>query len=244
MEEQKSIIQKKEMILLIILIIILSNLVFLFGYKYVLFNKTFYETEFAKNGVYSITHTITKEQLNKTIVLEEHDKIMNFLVGKDKPNDDNKIINSTFLSSQDIAHLNDVKELMKKVDYYSAGLVLILFGLFFYLHFKHKYEKDRLFSKAIMYSGIVNIILLLILYLLSLNFEWFFTKFHEICFNNNLWLMNVNVDMLVNLYPEQFWVNAFTKILFVVLIVSVLFVIIGLLSLYGIKRQQKIIETH
>lgn len=242
--------QKKELIILIILTLILSNLVFLFGYKYVLFNKTFYETEFANNGVYSITHIITKERLNKTIVLEEHDKIMNFLVGKDNNNngDDNKdndgLIDSTFLSSQDKTHLNDVKEVMKKVDYYSTFLVLTLFGLFFYLHFKHKDKKDSLFSKAILYSGALNLVLLGILYLLSLNFEWFFIRFHKIFFTNNLWLMNANVDMLVNLYPEQFWINAFTKILFVALIVSVIFIGIGLLSLYGIKRQQKEAEKN
>lgn len=250
MEEQKGmkgVMQKKEIIILIILIIILSHLVFLFGYKYVLFNKTFYEKEFAKNGVYSITHVVTKEQLNKTIVLEEHNNVMDFLVGKDKKKKDNikakeDIINSTFLSSQDKTHLNDVRELMKKVDYYSVILVLILFGLFFYLHFKHKDKKDCLFSKAIMYSGIFNLGLLLILYLLSLNFEWFFTKFHTIFFNNDFWLMNPNVDMLVNLYPEQFWIDALIKILFTVLIVSVIFVMVGLLSLYGIKKQQNVIH--
>ena len=236
--------QKKEIIILIILTLLLSNLVFLFGYKYVVYSKTFFEHEFEKNGVYRIRHTITKEQLNKTIVLEEHDKIMNFLDGKDKKNDNNKIINSTFLSSQDIKHMGDVKYLMKKVDYYSTGLVLVLFALFFYLHFKHKDKKDSLFSKAIMCAGIFNLVLLLMLYLLSLNFEWFFIKFHKLFFTNNLWLMNANVDMLVNLYPEQFWIDAFTKILFIVLIVSVIFVVIGLLSLYGIKRQQKIIETN
>ncbi|MBI4453714.1 TIGR01906 family membrane protein [Candidatus Woesearchaeota archaeon] len=247
MEEHKgmkSIMQKKELIILIILIIILSNLVFLFGYKYVLFNKSFYEKEFAKNGVYGITNVITKEQLNKTVILDEHNEIMNFLVGKDKRKENNKldITNSAFLSSQDKTHLNDVRQLMLNVDYYSGFLVLAMFGLFFYLHFKHKEKKDSLFSKAIMYSGIANMVLLLILYLLSLNFEWFFTKFHTIFFNNDLWLMNPNVDMLVNLYPGQFWIDGLSKILFVAFIVSVIFIVVGILSLYVIKRQQNIIH--
>jgi len=48
--------------------------------------------------------------------------------------------------------------------------------------------------------------------------------------------------MLVNLYPEQFWIDALIKILFTVLIVSVIFVMVGLLSLYGIKKQQNVIH--
>ena len=45
--------EKRDLITLLILIFVLSNLIFLFSYKSVLYNKNFYEKQFNKQGVYA-----------------------------------------------------------------------------------------------------------------------------------------------------------------------------------------------
>jgi len=216
--------QKKDLILLIVLTFVLFSLIFLFSYKYVLYNKGFYEEEFSKNGVY--------EKYNKADVDEEHDKIMEFLLTT-------KSIGETkMLSEQGIQHLKDVKILMRNIEYFSYFIVIVVFGLFAYLHFKHK-KKDILFAKATLFSGIISSVVLLILYFLSRNFNWFFVKFHEIAFSNDLWLMDPEKTMLVNLYPDQFWWDAFAKIIWIVMIVSVMFVLMGGIGWYFLKKREK-----
>ncbi|MFH1439351.1 MAG: TIGR01906 family membrane protein [Candidatus Woesearchaeota archaeon] len=217
--------KRKELIILIVLTFVLVNLVFLFSYKYVLYSKSFHVEEFEKNGVYS--------KFNQTSVDDEHDNIMEYLLtGRTS-------VISERLSEQDKLHLKDVKQLMKNVDYYSYVTVGFIFLLFWFLHFRHKKLIDKLFSKAIFITGIVNVVLLFILYLLSRNFNLFFIKFHEITFNNDLWMMNPNVDLLVQLYPQQFWIDAFSKIMFMSMTISVMFIVIGGLGWYFINKKMK-----
>lgn len=41
--------------------------------------------------------------------------------------------------------------------------------------------------------------------LLLSDFERYFTLFHEIFFDNDLWLLNPDTDLMINLVPEQFF---------------------------------------
>jgi len=244
---------KREQTILIILILTLASLGFLFSYKYVLYSQDFYEQEFENNGVYA--------KYDKTLVNTQHDTIMNYLVGKDKElkikiNDEeinnekedevegkenNKYgIEINTFSEQDILHLKDVKALMKKVDYYAYMVVIVMLLLFGYLHKFRKKIIDKIFTKALFYAGVVNLIFLGLIWLASRNFEWFFTKFHELSFNNDLWMMNPNVDMLVNIYPEVFWINAFTKIITIILMISIIYVVVGSLGMYFVKKHEEL----
>ncbi|MBT4540361.1 TIGR01906 family membrane protein [Candidatus Woesearchaeota archaeon] len=216
--------RKKELTILIILTIVISNLVFLFGYKLVLYNQNFYENEFETNKIY--------EKYNKSFVDEQHKEVMEYLVTS-KP-----IITSNEFSKQDKQHLRDVESLMKRIDYYSYFLVILILLIFVYLHLFYKKIKDKVFSKAVYLSSCLNLIIVGIIYLLSLNFEWFFIKFHELSFNNDLWMMDPRVDLLVNLYPEQFWVHAVSKVLISILIISVIFGVIGYLGNYFISKHK------
>jgi integral membrane protein (TIGR01906 family) len=222
--------QKKELIILIILTVVISNLIFLFSYKMLVYDQDFYEKEFKNNGVY--------DKYNKTFVDEQHKEVIGFLI-TDQP-----IITSDHFSKQDKEHLRDVEVLMKKIDYFSYVFVISLLIVFVYLHVFYKKLKDKIFTLSVFYSSMINLITLGILYLLSLNFDWFFTKFHELSFDNNLWMMNPAKDMLVNLYPETFWINAFSRIMLTILVLSLIFTFIGYLGYYFISKHTKLKEKN
>lgn len=40
-----------------------------------------------------------------------------------------------------------------------------------------------------------------------IDFDWAFVKFHEIFFNNDLWLLDPRTDRLIQLMPIQFFIN-------------------------------------
>jgi len=214
--------EKRDLITLLILIFVLSNLIFLFSYKSVLYNKNFYEKQFNKQGVYA--------EYNKTFVNDEHDGIMKFLLTKKSST------GSESLSQQDILHLNDVKKILRSVNYYSYFIVGIIGLLFLYLHYIHKRIIDKFLAKAVWISGIINATMILILYLFSRNFDWFFIKFHKILFSNDLWLMDPKTNLLVNLYPDLFWQEMFMRIIVITLIVSAVFVVVGIIGEKVIKK--------
>ena len=206
------------------LVIIVSNIVLLSSYKYALFDGEFYTDEFVKNGVYA--------KYNKTFVDEEHNNIMSYLLVK------NKVLESKSLSEQDRMHLQDVEKLMRNIEYYSYFMIISMFIMFGYLHIFHREKKDHIWVKATIITGITDLIIVGLLYLSSLNFEWFFTKFHQLSFNNNLWLMDPAKDLLVNLYPQQFWIDALSKIMMIAVIISVSLIAISLLSRYFMRKYE------
>ncbi|MFW6015455.1 MAG: TIGR01906 family membrane protein [bacterium] len=67
--------------------------------------------------------------------------------------------------------------------------------------------------------------------IISTNFNYFFTVFHEIFFNNDLWILNPQKDILIQLVPLQFFIN--TSILIMSLfLVFCLFFVVSLKILY------------
>ncbi len=61
------------------------------------------------------------------------------------------------------------------------------------------------------------------------NFNWFFTKFHQIFFEGDTWLFNYT-DTLIQLYPLPFWFDAVMLIAAATLVETLL---IGLLAWMG-----------
>lgn len=219
---------RKEKIIICILVLALLNLVMLFSYNSVVYSKQFYEREFEQNGVYA--------KYNKTFVDQENELILRYLADKDKE------MISDNLSAQDKAHLADVKEIMDDVKDYSFVVVGIIFALFMYMHFRKRARIDAIFSASLMATGMLGLILLVALWALSHNFEWAFIKFHEMLFNNSLWMMDPAKDLLVNIYPEQFWIDAFGKIMKYVLIMSSAFIAIGGISWFIQKKKKHMDE--
>ena len=50
-----------------------------------------------------------------------------------------------------------------------------------------------------------------------------FLKFHEISFNNNLWLLNPETDNLIKLFPLEFFYDFVLKIVLYSVIASIIF---------------------
>lgn len=48
-----------------------------------------------------------------------------------------------------------------------------------------------------------------------LDFTAFWTNFHELFFNNDLWLLDPNTSIMINMFPENFFSDLVVRILFV-----------------------------
>jgi|TARA_Y100000310_G_scaffold68970_1_gene64281 integral membrane protein (TIGR01906 family) len=173
----------------ILLFIFLPLTLLLINAQFLVLNQSFYEKEFIKHDVYIHFEELSKEEIDSEVT-----STILFLKGKGE-------LSSDFFNNKEKQHLHDVRSLLK--DYKVSTFILI--GITLFLIFLTR--KDR---NAFVYACMVTIgVLLLILFLVSINFSTIFTKFHEVSFPNDLWLLNPEKDNLINLFPQAFFYDTF-----------------------------------
>lgn len=115
------------------------------------------------------------------------------------------------LNDKEISHMRDVRGIYKTINtikIIAAAITLLIIMIYAWKKinvFKFKELRNTLFI------GYLVPIFFGILYLTD--FSSAFVKFHEIFFNNDLWQLNPNTDLLIRLMPEEFFINGFIKIL-------------------------------
>ena len=194
-------------LLLIIFLLLLFAMVF--G-----FSKNFYLREF------SLYHPEKTLNINSKFVRYAGHVIPEYLMGKR----DNLQIPGfkNFFNEREIKHMNDVKRIFIWVKIISV-LSLITFLIFL---------KPNGLPLVLLYSLILIAIILFIFLFLPFNLS--FTKFHEILFNNELWLLNPETDRLIVLLPERFFIDAARGI-----ILSTMFTLGSLLVVFKLIEKEK-----
>lgn len=185
---------------LCILIIFLPLYIFLKAVEINAFDKKFYLNSYEKNQV---VHTTGME-------LEELEMITDNIFSYLKDNSQEESLSSYF-NSREIMHMEDVKALFKRgFSIKKTSLMLSLIGItgLFIL------DKGNRIVRGIFYGNFIwwTIILILLL-LITIDFNRYFTYFHMIFFDNDLWLLDPNEDLLIQMLPEEFFIDIFNRIL-------------------------------
>ena len=117
-------------------------------------------------------------------------------------------------SSQDKEHMIDVKDLYYGMYYVLVASVVAMFITAIVLVFRRKqfsiFGMTYLINQVSLYSIIAVGFLAMFAWI---NFEQFWTFFHKVFFRNDLWLMNYNTDLLVNIFPEGLFMDLVFKII-------------------------------
>ena len=176
-------VAKYFLVILIPLVIILGN------FRYLVFNFGFYQRLYQKTGVYQTFS-------DREIANYATDNLFGYFRGKNQ-------LDHNFFSTQAKLHLADVKNILKLTSslfYLSLTTVLTISIV---LVFKKQY---RNLATSFFISSVVTLIFMALLALgLSRSFDLIFVKFHQVAFNNNLWLFSVD-DNLIRLFPQQFFI--------------------------------------
>ena len=167
-----------------------------FSLTLIAYNGYFYRAEFEKLQIYE--------------VYDDADLRLDNLLSYLRYQED---LSPEYYSRRDIRHMEDVRNLL------SLNVAIML--LSFFLIIKHA----RLLKKSFLPLGIVaGVFLLLSLAALS-GFSELFLLFHKLAFTNDFWLLNPLQDTLINLFPEQFFLDALR---------SAMWICFGLLSIYAL----------
>jgi len=194
--------------------------------SFIVFNQEYYEKEFFVNGVNDLidkntTSTITKGLINY------------FKTGN------NSFLNSSFFSQRDLLHLVDVRDLINKCLFHEflCGAIFLFFLMLVFAYNKRKFFENSALIFAVSSLALLVFFIFFIITKQSFHTEW--VLFHEILFNNDLWLLNPRTDKLIVLFPETFFYKTIKLIFLISIFKSFLLFIISLLTGVIFKKIHK-----
>ena len=199
-----------------------------------IYNDSFFENEYKKYRV--------NEDLGMKIedVIDVSEQMMDYL----KDERDDLVIYTTlrgqyreFFNDREKSHMIDVKNLLENAIRVRTGSI-ITFVLCIILLLLMKDKVYYGLSKAFLWTtGIVPVIILLIAFLIMIgDFTKYWEMFHNIFFSNDLWLLDPNVDMMILMLPEEFFVDLIVRS---VVHFGVFLVILSLVSILLVRFYKK-----
>lgn len=164
------------------------------------YNLDYYMDSFSANKIYDITGKSSDE-------LERISKnIITYLKGND-----NQALNNDF-NQREIQHMVDVLnlfEMARVIKIVSAVIAMVI--VFWFLSTKRSGFMGKWTSLGIFSN---HILLAILVILVLTDFTKYFTVFHKMFFNNDLWILNPRTDLLIQMLPEPFFINISKNIAF------------------------------
>lgn len=196
------------------------------------FDESFYQKEYIKNNTTVETGMSEEDLWDTTEVLFDylHDSRDDLNVQHEV----NGTVREIF-DSREKAHMVDVKNLYLntiKVRNILAIVGIILFSISCLLS-----EKQYISNMYIGYKRSVALLFSIIFAILiyaAIDFNSFWIQFHYLFFTNDLFFLDPNTEILINMVPEQFFFDLVMRI--ILMFISSVIVLFGLLYYLNKKR--------
>ncbi len=192
------------------------------SFKAVVFNRRFINSETARYGVAALTHMQQEEVdhvFDETLKYLEHrrdDLVIDTVVAGQAREAYNQ---------QEKLHMVDVLGLFDAgyVIYYAAiGCLLAAAAVLLAVKKEQKKELAASYARAVLIGFVIFFLLAAVIGILFYtDFDRYFVLFHEIFFDNDLWLMDPRTCLMINLMPEDFFFDIVMKFGTVFLILAV-----------------------
>ncbi len=202
----------------------------------------YFEREYEKYDVLSSLPAMSMDGDDSLMAVTEH--MMRYLRG-DEGYDELQIEVTMggerrgFFSEREILHMEDVRELfIGAMRLRTVLLAVCMIGLIL-MAFLEKGLRSfiyRLARSILIGTGILFLGLAVLLIAISRDFTAAFTTFHHIFFDNDLWILDGNVDMLINIVPEGFFCDT---AIYIAAIFGACLVILILLCALGIVKTKR-----
>jgi len=141
----------------------------------------------------------------------EQKEIIDFLQGKGNL--------TAKMTTAEATHLEEVKGVMRRMDY--VFYFLLLLGS---LIFTYSYKDKEQLRKLLLYGGITAFgLVLLILIFVGLDFNWLFRSFHQVFFPQGNWMFAAD-SYLIQTFPLDFFISITWKIIGLNLFLAVIFI--------------------
>lgn len=212
-------------ILLVILIITLSLASLTISIELNSYNKNYYIKSYGKYNIEQAT-SLSIDKLS-----EITDGIISYLKG----NGGDELL-SPYFNEREILHMRDVQELfdLSRAIKWTSIFISILIIFYFY----RKGEKILLGKTLCLGLFSNHIVLSILAFLAAKDFNKYFTYFHLIFFTNDLWILDPNTDLMIQMLPEEFFMKMAVNIMLCFFILLAILQIVG----YIFIKKGKIID--
>lgn len=209
---------------LMIMVLIVSTVFFSVAY-----HDNFYKQEFEANNITDVTGE-TRESLNGII---EHTIV--FLKGEKASFAYTLEDGSQAFGEREIMHMDDVVKLFDVLRY--IQMVALVSTIVLAAYFIYQARSYNVLGKLFLSSVVWSIVFAAAIGILaSTDFTSAFTQFHEIFFTNDLWLLDPNTDLLIQMLPEVFFFNFVKQFATSFLVVTF---VTGIAGWYLFRKQGK-----
>ena len=196
------------------------------------FDESFYQKEYVKNNTTAETGMSEEDLWDTTEVL--FDYLHDFRDDLNVQHEVNGTVREIF-DSREKAHMVDVKNLYLntiKVRNILAIVGIILFSISCLLS-KKQYISNMYIGYKRSVALLFSIIFAILIYA-AIDFNSFWIQFHYLFFTNDLFFLDPNTEILINMVPEQFFFDLVMRI--ILMFISSVIVLFGLLYYLNKKR--------
>ncbi len=169
----------------------------------------YYEKEYSK---YHVLESVSMEMDDLLDVTRE---MMAYLRGNREDLHVPTIVNGQpreFFNEREIAHMEDVRGLFLAAIAIRRCCLAVIAGTVIFL-VAAKADLKRVLPRTVCAGTILFFVILTALAaLISTDFTKYFVIFHQIFFDNDLWLLDPRTDLLINIVPEPFFMDTAARI--------------------------------
>ena len=202
-------------ILIFVMIITISSTFLVISLEQNAYDKDFYMDKYKEYDIEEVTGKNLEELESIT------EDLILYLKGGE-----NDLLKPSF-NEREILHMEDVRylfDIARMIKYIGFGLI-VLISIYFIKN------KNLVFmAKNLFYGLFINHLLLGIIAVLAyIDFNKYFTYFHLMFFSNDLWILNPETDLMIQMLPEGFFVGMAVNIMIYYLLYLTLLQIISYL---------------
>ena len=209
----------------LLLIAIFPFLIFLIGFNLAGFDSSFFKGKFSEYGI--------SKKIPKAEFL--HQSVMEFIKGS------NDELPEQF-NEREKEHLLDVKAIASVLMIILYSLAVLFLALLVASGFFLRINGSILnfTGKILVFGGILAILLGGILFVsIKSDFQTTFESFHKLFFEKDTYMFDPESEIIVNLYPEEIFMDLGARISQNVLAISLASIFLGLLLLPKSKKNKK-----
>jgi integral membrane protein (TIGR01906 family) len=213
-KSNKSHNSPEQKILVIISIILLVFILLAASFFMVFFDRSFYDKEFKKYGQY--------DELGIVGVQKTVDYLINYLTSENT--EINEIKEFVGFTPEEKAHLIDVKRIINSVKWIGIISFILLIAAIIRLYTLKDFGNN--IRRILVIGSVSALAVLIILFVISLNFPTFFEGFHRLLFPQGNYTFPADY-LLIKLFPEALFRDYARKMFFHIGILSLILFFLG-----------------
>ncbi|NLW51984.1 MAG: TIGR01906 family membrane protein [Tissierellia bacterium] len=140
-------------------------------------------------------------------------------------------------NQKEVMHMQDVWKLFELAyRVMSISVTIIIVSLMTSIFLR---VKDELMIKTLRYILVILGLVALMVAIMSFDFNKYFVIFHEIFFDNDLWLLDPRTDLMIQMMPLNFFIQMSIRILIQFLVFMGVVIAVILLNHFLIYKKNK-----